>query len=122
VDSSTAPVEPEAGKAATFSASASSAATGATLVGWKWTQTSGPATGTFGSSSAASTTFKAPSAGSYTIRLTVTDDAGRTGTTETSIQVKAAAKSSGGGGVTDLPSLLGLLGLATLALHQRRKA
>ena len=122
VASITAPAAPEAGNAATFNASSSTAATGATLIGWKWTQTSGPATGTFGSSGAASTTFTAPSAGSYTIRLTVTDDAGRTGTTEATIEVKAAAKSSGGGGgATDLPGLLGILGMATLALRQRRK-
>jgi serine protease len=119
----TVPASVEAGKAATFSASASTAAAGATLTGWKWTQTSGPATGTFGSGSAASTTFTAPSAGSYTIRLTVTDDAGRTGTTDASIEVKAAAKSSGGGGgAIDIPALLGILGLAAVTAHRRRKA
>ncbi|MDD2669110.1 PKD domain-containing protein [Zoogloea sp.] len=72
------------------------------------------------------TSFSAPSAGSYTIRLTVTDDGGRTGTAETSIEVTAAPAPSGGGGggggATDPASLLGLLGLAAMAMLQRRKA
>ncbi|TYC50735.1 hypothetical protein ETQ85_25065 [Zoogloea oleivorans] len=122
----TAPASLEAGKTTTFSSSTTTVWNGATLVSWKWSQTGGPANGTFGSDSAASTSFSAPSAGSYTIRLTVTDDGGRTGTAETSIEVTAAPAPSGGGGggggATDPASLLGLLGLAAMAMLQRRKA
>ena len=77
---------------------------------------SGPA-GTLGSNTP-STTFTAPAAGTYILRLVVTDSAGRAGVQDVSIVVQAAPSSSGGGGggATDLASLATLLALALLTL------
>jgi hypothetical protein len=80
---------------------------------------SGPA-GTLGSNTP-STTFTAPAAGTYILRLVVTDSAGRAGVQDVSIVVQAAPSSSGGGGggATDLASLATLLALALLAAGRR---
>ena len=112
------------------------AASNVSPVSWQWSQISGPATGSFGSPAAASTTFTVTSAGSYTIRLTITDAIGRTASADTSITVTPSvtpiptptpppAPSSGGGGgggATDLASLTGILALALFAATRRNRA
>jgi hypothetical protein len=60
----------------------SSQLSGPTITSYSWTKVSGPGTVTFGSSTAATTTIKADTAGSYTIRLTATDISGGTATSD----------------------------------------
>jgi hypothetical protein len=91
----------------------------ATLVSWQWAQISGPASGSFGSASSATTTFTPPVAGSYQIRLMVTDNNGRSVSTDTTLSITAPASSGGGGGSTDPVSLAALLALALLAAFRR---
>ncbi len=91
----------------------------ATLVSWQWAQISGPASGSFGSASSATTTFTPPVAGSYQIRLTVTDSNGRSISTDSFLSVTAPPSSGGGGGSTDPISLAALLALALLAACRR---
>ncbi len=100
----------------------SSAAAGASLVSWHWSQLAGPASGSFGSDTP-STTFTAPVAGDYLLRLAVTDSAGRTGVQDVTLSVLDAAPKSGGGGggALDLSSLIGL-GLLAFAAHRSRQA
>ena len=100
------------------------AASNVSPVSWQWSQISGPATGSFGSPAAASTTFTATSAGSYTIRLTITDAIGRTTSADASLTVASAPSSGGGGGggATDLASLTGILALALFAANRRNRA
>lgn len=100
------------------------AASDVSPVSWQWSQISGPASGSFGSPAAASTTFTATSAGSYTIRLTITDAAGHTASADTLITVASAPSSGGGGGggATDLASLTGILALALFAATRRSRA
>lgn len=100
------------------------AASNVSPVSWQWSQISGPASGSFGSPAAASTTFTATSAGSYTIRLTITDAAGHTASADTLITVASAPSSGGGGGggATDLASLTGILALALFAANRRSRA
>lgn len=113
------PASPRAGTAFTLGSEQSQAAPGAGLSTWEWSQLSGPA-GTLGSNTP-STTFTAPAAGTYILRLVVTDSAGRAGVQDVSIVVQAAPSSSGGGGggATDLASLATLLALALLAAGRR---
>lgn len=100
----------------------SSAAPGASLVSWHWSQLAGPATGSFGADTP-STTFTAPVAGDYILRLAITDSAGRTGVQDVTLSVLDAAPRSSGGGGGGAPDLTSLAGLATLALlaHRRRQ-
>ena len=76
------------------------------------------------SSRSSPNTFTATSAGSYTIRLTITDAIGRTASADTSITVASAPSSGGGGGggATDLASLTGILALALFAANRRNRA
>jgi serine protease len=117
------PASPVAGTAFTLGSAGSTVPSGATLVSWKWIQLSGPGTGSFSADNIASPSFTAPVAGTYVLSLTVTDDAGRQGTSQTTIEVQpAAAKSSGGGGgggAIDIGSLSALLCLAILAARRR---
>jgi len=117
------PASPVAGTAFTLGSAGSTVPSGATLVSWKWIQLSGPGTGSFSADNIASPSFTAPVAGTYVLSLTVTDDAGRQGTSQTTIEVQpAAAKSSGGGGgggAIDAGSLSALLCLAILAARRR---
>ncbi len=113
-----------AGTALTLGSGDSAAATGATLVAWKWSQLGGPATGTFGADTP-STTFTAPIAGDYLLRLTLTDSAGRSSAQDVTLTVLDApvqpsgSGSGGGGGALDLTSLVALLAGAAFTLHRR---
>jgi len=101
----------------------SSAAAGASLVGWHWSQLAGPATGSFGADTP-STTFTAPVAGDYLLRLAITDSAGRTGVQDVTLSVLDAppkpSGGGGGGGTLDPIGLIGL-GLAAAAAALRRR-
>ncbi|WP_341839525.1 PKD domain-containing protein [Chitinophaga caseinilytica] len=66
-------------------------ASGSTIEKYAWTQSAGPVTATIASPSAASTGITGLStAGTYTFRLTVTDDKGLSGTSTVNVVVNAA--------------------------------
>ncbi|WP_153163461.1 S8 family peptidase [Zoogloea sp. 1C4] len=116
------PDSPVKNTSLSLSSGSSSAAAGASLVSWHWVQLAGPATGSFGADTP-STTFTAPVAGDYILRLAITDSAGRTGVQDVTLSVLDAAPRSSGGGGGGAPDLTSLAGLATLALlaHRRRQ-
>lgn len=117
------PASRVAGTAFMLDASASTAPTGSTLVAWKWSQISGPGTGSFSSDSVANPSFTAPVAGTYVVGLTVTETNGHQASSQASFEVQAAppAKSSGGGGgAMDPGGLIVLFCLALLSTVQRR--
>ena len=62
-----------------------------TITGYAWTRISGPATYTFGTANAATTTLSNLVQGTYVFRLTVTDNNGATGTDDVTVTVNAAA-------------------------------
>ena len=64
--------------------------TNGSIVSYLWTQTAGPSTATFGSASAASTTVGSLVPGTYTFRLTVTDNAGKTASATVQVTVYAS--------------------------------
>lgn len=66
-----------------------------TISGYSWSRISGPTTFTFGNQFAASTTLSNLVAGTYTFRLTVSDNKGATGTDDVIVIVKAATTSTG---------------------------
>lgn len=66
-----------------------------TIAGYSWSRISGPTTFTFGNQFAASTTLGNLITGTYTFRLTVSDNKGATGTDDVIVIVKAAATSTG---------------------------
>jgi PKD repeat protein len=78
------PASPVAGATATLNGSASTAAAGETITSYAWS-INGPGLSASASGSVVSQTF--PSAGTYTVRLTVTDTLGRTGTTIVTVNV-----------------------------------
>jgi serine protease len=118
---------PTAGASVTLSATGSSANGGRALTGYQWQITSGSGLAAFsGSTTGSSATLVTSAAGAVTVSLTVTDSAGATGTTSSTVNVQAAAAvptsgggsttSSGGGGAMS-PAWLGLLALAAAALR-----
>jgi len=87
---------------------------------WQWTQIVGPGTGVFDTTLGGSILFTAPVAGTYTVRLTVINDAGRTDTVDYSFTIAAPSRGGGGGGAVDAAGLAVLLALALRAVHRRR--
>ncbi|MEP6747557.1 MAG: PKD domain-containing protein [Bacteroidota bacterium] len=67
---------------------------GATVSSYAWVKTSGPSSGSIGSSSAASTTVTGLAQGSYVFTLTVTDNHGLTNSSTVTITVNAAANTA----------------------------
>jgi hypothetical protein len=70
-----------AGQSSTFSSTSFCSAYPGTggCASFAWTQTAGPAMGTFGSASSANTTFTTSTGGQYTLHLVATDSASNTG-------------------------------------------
>jgi ribosomal protein L14 len=62
-----------------------------TIAGYAWTRVSGPTTFTLGTANAATTTLTNLVQGVYVFRLTVTDNAGATGSATVTVTVNAAA-------------------------------
>jgi serine protease len=126
-----------AGSTITLSGSGSSAPAGHALTGYQWTLTAGSNIASFTSATnAATATVATTAAGSFTVSLTVTDDAAHQATSTASVTVTAAStpttpttpsasapSGDGGGGALGWPWLAGLLA-AVLALrgpHGRRR-
>jgi serine protease len=117
----------------TLDGSASGAAQGRTLSTFAWSvvaTTGGAATPVFANASAASTTVVSPSLGSYTLRLTVTDNLGGTDTADITVDAASAGgtvtpstppatSGSSGGGALGV-ELLALAAWAACATRRRR--
>jgi serine protease len=106
----------------TVDGSASTAAAGRTINGYAWSvvTTSGGATAPVPANpSSATTTLISPTTGSYTLRLTVTDNFGATDTADLTVQAAASAPSTSSGGGGELG--LELIGLALLASSRRQR-
>ena len=129
-------VAPTAGSAVTLSAASSLVEAGRVITAWNWTLVdSGGIVSGFTSATNASTASLTPSAGgSFTVRLTTTDDLGRSGSVDVAVAVAAApappvanppatgGDSGGGGGGGMAVGWVALLGLATaLLLRDRRR-
>ena len=117
-----------AGSSVAFDGSGSSAAAGHAITGYQWTLTAGSDIASFTSATnAATATVATTAAGSFTVSLTVTDDAAAQATSTASVTVNAvstpttpttptAPSGDSGGGALGWPWLAGLLA-AVLALQ-----
>jgi len=120
-----------AGSSITLDGSGSSAPAGHAITGYQWTLTAGSGIASFTSATNAATATVATTAtGSFTVSLTVTDDAAAQATSTASVTVTAVStprlppappaatsSDSGGGGALGWPWLAGLLA-AVLALQR----
>ncbi|MBS0448873.1 MAG: S8 family serine peptidase [Proteobacteria bacterium] len=122
-----------AGSSVTFDGSASIAAGGRTIAGYRWAITSGATIAAFsGGTTAAQASVTTSGAGSFTVQLTVTDSAGVSATQTSTITVTAAAtasssttssSSSSGGGAIGVEWLVLLLAaLAALVATRKSRA
>lgn len=106
-------------KTGTIRLDGSSAATaGRVITGWQWALVSAPTGASLGSLTGATNTLQAPGAGSYRLRLTVTDNLGASDTSETTLTVSKPS-GGGGGGSADWLFMLGV-GLLGAAAYRRR--
>jgi hypothetical protein len=106
--------------------SASYADTGFSLTNWSWQQLSGP-TVSIQNPTSPNASFVSPTTpGSFTFRLTVTDNAARTSFSDVAVTTSVPAKSGGGGGGATLwlwgLGLWLLLGVQCLAAVVSRRA
>ncbi len=122
---------PTAGSAVTLSASASLASVGATLSLYEWSLSDGGGivSGFTSATNAATASLTPSAAGSFTVKLTVTDSLGLSNSTTQTVTVAATpvvpppATPSGGGGGAFPAGWAALLALASAAiLHTRRAA
>ena len=88
---------------ATLNGSASSDPDGS-ISAYRWSQVSGPSTATFSSTTSASVTVSKLVAGSYSFRLTVTDNKGATGTATVSVIVNKPPVAGAGSKTITLPT------------------
>jgi serine protease len=125
-----APATPQAGTTINLSSTGSGGRDGRPITGYAWALVSGGgvATGFSSATNAATATIQPTAAGAITVRLTITDDAGNSASTERAINVDAATPANppatgggggGGGGAVD-PAWAALLALAVLALRHVR--
>jgi len=127
-------IAPTAGSAVTLSAADSLVEAGRVITAWNWLLIdSGGIVNGFSSATNASTASLTPSAGGvFSVRLTTTDDLGRTGSVDFAVSVAAAptppvvnpppTTGGGGGGGGMAAGWVALLGLATaLLLRDRRR-
>jgi hypothetical protein len=98
----------------TLNGTTSAAARGRTIQSYSWTVVSGPSDVTIANASLATASVEAPGTGTATIRLTVTDNAGRSDTATLPVGGTSGGGGGGGGGGTDGATLAALLGLALL--------
>ena len=121
---------PAAGQSVALSASNATANGGRSIAGYQWLITSGGGFAAFtGATNAASATLLTSAAGSVVLSLTVTDNAGATGSASSTVSVQAAAvvpptpaPSSGGGGGAVSGAWVALLGVAAAALRRVQRA
>jgi serine protease len=108
------PAAPQAGQAVTFDSAGSTVASGRTIASRQWTIVNGGgiATSFSGATNAATATLTPSAAGSFTVRLTVTDDLGVAASQTQTVNVGAAPapppSASGGGGAMSWAWMLGL--------------
>ncbi len=118
-----APSAPTPGASVTFDSSLSSVAAGRTIASRLWEVTSAGSTGAapVGATDGVTATVSTSAAGSFTVRLTITDSTGASASTTQNVTVAAPPSSSGGGGgggaadpawLLALAAALGLLGRA----------
>lgn len=113
---------PTSGATITLDGQSSTGAPGATLVGYAWSQVSGPAA-SMESPGASTTAVVLPAgAATFVFRLAVTDNAGRTGEDFISFTTQPPASSGGGGGAVPWAWGAGLWLLALWAMRRRRQA
>ncbi|MCL2657150.1 MAG: S8 family serine peptidase [Betaproteobacteria bacterium] len=111
-----APSSSEPGETLTLDGSGSSAADGYTLTSYAWKIISdGGTVSNLGNADQAVATLATSKAGSVTLSLTVTDDAGRANTTNVTIAVGGPTPPSGNGGGGGAVDPIGLLAVALLA-------
>ncbi|CAD5371814.1 PKD domain-containing protein [Rubrivivax sp. A210] len=112
---------PTAGAPVTLSAAGSVPAPGTQIV-YAWTVQSGGGivSGLSSTDNAATVTVTPSGAGSFTMQLTIADNAGGTATATQTVTVAAAPSSSGSGGGATSPAWLAGLLLAAGALARRR--
>nr|WP_286197859.1 S8 family serine peptidase [Variovorax boronicumulans] len=86
------------GSTVALNGNTSTASTGATIVAYRWTQESGPATAAIANPSSANTTATLPVAGAYVFSLTVTDNAGQRDVVRVAATASTSPSGGGGGG------------------------
>jgi serine protease len=129
---SVAPAAPQVGQTVTFDSQASGASSGRTIVARQWTLVAGNGvvTGFVGATDGLTASVVPVAAGSFTLRLTVTDSTGAAVTADQTVSVVSAPAAvvtgdgGGGGGGVMAGGWLAALVLATalLAFHSRRTA
>ena len=130
------PAAPTAGDTVTLSAAASTLASGRGIASVQWTLVDAGTTGAafVGATTDPAATLQTSAAGSFTVRATVTDDQGSSGTTTLAVTVAAPATtpaltsgggngggSGGGGGGAGSPLALLALTAAVVGLSARRR-
>ena len=114
------PAQPRPEQTITLSAASSLVGPGRTVASWRWELVDGGGIvdGFVGATDGATARVMASSVGSFSVRVTVTDDLGKRATASDTIAVTWPSSSGGGGGGAAGPAWL--LGLAASVLAVRR--